>query len=228
VVFIHGFNVSFADAVMRTAQIAYDLGLSGPPLLYSWPSQADERWYVRDAETIERTKGHLRHFLKDVVLQVRASKIHLIAHSMGNRALGGVLAEFDFGDAARRFNEVILAAPDVDRETFLEDIAPYIGKTAARVTLYACATDKPLLISKFIHNASRAGGAGADLIVVQGIETVDASSISSSVFSMDHGYFAEVEPVLKDVRAIIMDGFPPAQRGLTLKDRNGLKYWSFP
>ena len=33
-VFIHGFNVAFEDAVMRTAQIAYDLGFDGAPILY--------------------------------------------------------------------------------------------------------------------------------------------------------------------------------------------------
>ena len=37
-VFVHGFNVTFESAVYRTAQIAYDLGFDGAPILYSWPS----------------------------------------------------------------------------------------------------------------------------------------------------------------------------------------------
>jgi esterase/lipase superfamily enzyme len=34
-VFIHGFGVSFEDAARRTAQLSYDLGFKGVPVLYS-------------------------------------------------------------------------------------------------------------------------------------------------------------------------------------------------
>ena len=37
-VFVHGFNVSFENALRRTAQIAYDLNFDGAPFLFSWPS----------------------------------------------------------------------------------------------------------------------------------------------------------------------------------------------
>jgi esterase/lipase superfamily enzyme len=40
-VFVHGFNVSFRDAARRTAQITYDLGFDGAPILYSWPSRGE-------------------------------------------------------------------------------------------------------------------------------------------------------------------------------------------
>jgi esterase/lipase superfamily enzyme len=36
-VFVHGFNVSFENALRRTAQIAYDLNFDGAPFLFSWP-----------------------------------------------------------------------------------------------------------------------------------------------------------------------------------------------
>ena len=50
-VFIHGFNVDFDDAVYRTAQLAYDLGFDGAPILYSWPSvgKATPIGYTTDA-----------------------------------------------------------------------------------------------------------------------------------------------------------------------------------
>jgi hypothetical protein len=37
-VFVHGFNTDFERAARRTAQLAYDLGFDGAPILYSWPS----------------------------------------------------------------------------------------------------------------------------------------------------------------------------------------------
>jgi esterase/lipase superfamily enzyme len=41
-VFVHGYNTSFDNALYRTAQIAYDLDFDGAPFLYSWPSRT--RW----------------------------------------------------------------------------------------------------------------------------------------------------------------------------------------
>src|SRR5262249_31372721 len=37
--FVHSFNTSFEGAIMRTAQISYDLGFNGPAVLFSWLSQ---------------------------------------------------------------------------------------------------------------------------------------------------------------------------------------------
>src|SRR4029079_11064047 len=38
IVFVHGYNTSFDNALYRTAQIAYDLHFDGAPFVYSWPS----------------------------------------------------------------------------------------------------------------------------------------------------------------------------------------------
>ena len=46
-IFVHGYNVTFADAARRTAQMAYDLGFDGAPVFYSWPSQASYAAYAR-------------------------------------------------------------------------------------------------------------------------------------------------------------------------------------
>lgn len=37
-IFVHGYNVSFADAVYRLAQITEDLPVVAAPVLFSWPS----------------------------------------------------------------------------------------------------------------------------------------------------------------------------------------------
>jgi esterase/lipase superfamily enzyme len=44
-VFIHGYDNSFADAAMRTAQLAYDLGFRGAPIMYTWPSKGNLSGY---------------------------------------------------------------------------------------------------------------------------------------------------------------------------------------
>ena len=88
-VFIHGYNVSFENAVKRTAQIAYDLQFPGAPVCYSWPSRGGLADYTRDENQAEWTVVHLHTFLQELVQQSGAKSVHLIAHSMGNRAATG-------------------------------------------------------------------------------------------------------------------------------------------
>lgn len=40
-VFVHGFNVNFDEAVLRAGQIKYDLKFPGEVVVYSWPAGAD-------------------------------------------------------------------------------------------------------------------------------------------------------------------------------------------
>jgi len=58
--FVHGFNVTFKDAVFNTAQIAYDLRLDRPPLLYSWASKGKLEQYMADANTVQNTLPRFR------------------------------------------------------------------------------------------------------------------------------------------------------------------------
>jgi pimeloyl-ACP methyl ester carboxylesterase len=99
--FVHGFNVSFEDALYRTAQIAFDLGARvngvyepfGLPFLYSWPSQGTFNGYGADEDSARLSLDHLKEFLQLVVDKSDAKNLHLIAHSMGNQPLLHVLEE---------------------------------------------------------------------------------------------------------------------------------------
>ena len=90
-VFVHGYNVTFDDAARRTAQLAYDLGFKGPAVLFSWPSQGALAGYNKDARNVELSVDSLRSLLTDLSRTANVKRIHVIAHSMGNRALVGAL-----------------------------------------------------------------------------------------------------------------------------------------
>jgi len=124
-VFVHGFNVTFEDAARRTAQIAYDLKFDDAPIFFSWPSQGGLFKYTIDETNVMWTVPHLREFLTGVAERTGARRIHLVAHSMGNRALTSALRDLSFlpEDRRPRFNEVVLTAPDIDAEVFRKDIA---------------------------------------------------------------------------------------------------------
>ncbi len=134
-IFVHGYNVTFADAARRTAQMAYDLGFDGAPVFYSWPSQASYAAYKVDETNAEWAVLDFKNFLEQFAKQSQADSIFLIAHSMGSRVLAGALKELVLEDPAIRpkFKEIIFAAPDIDADTFRRDIAPKdLQRDAAR------------------------------------------------------------------------------------------------
>src|SRR6185295_495608 len=107
----------------------------------------------------------------------------------GNRALGAALREIDLElhERGRLFNQIVLAAPDIDADDFRNNIAPAMQRTAQRLTLYASAHDEALLASRFLHHGARAGDAGDSLIVLNGIDTIDVTAIDRSLWG--HSYY---------------------------------------
>ncbi len=225
-VFVHGFNVSFEEALLRTGQIAYDLGFEGAPICYSWPSQGQVTEYLVDAANVGWTVAHLTRFLESLRERTHAERIHLVAHSMGNRALTQALrnlAEAYPPGAPRPFQRVVLAAPDIDAETFREFIAPAILGTGESVTLYASENDQALLASRAVHGSPRAGEAGEGLVVIPGLETIDVSQVTGS-----HSYIGDNDWVLEDLRELLMHDRvleEAAAFGIQEVERNGLRFW---
>jgi esterase/lipase superfamily enzyme len=227
-VFIHGFDVTFEEGVWRTAQLAYDLGFDGPPVLYSWPSIGRLRDYTVDEATMEWSVPHLKGFISDVATKCDAQMVHIIAHSMGNRILANALKEIALAPhpgASPQLQEVILTAPDIDAGVFRQ-IAGEIQKSAKRVTLYASSNDKALEASKKIHGGPRAGDSGDGIVIVPGVDTIDASAVDTTFIG--HFYYGDNRSVLSDIFHLLGDGAPPGKRfGLRQKSLLNAVYWAF-
>lgn len=147
---------------------------------------------------------------------------------MGNRALTRALVSLlnDKPALRTRLKEVILTAPDIDADVFKRDIAPALTATGRPVTLYASSTDLALAASKKVHGYPRAGDSGQGLVVVSGIETIDATLTDTSL--LGHSYFAETKSVLSDMFYLIGNGKRADQRfGLRSVDGEAGRYWEF-
>ena len=228
-VFVHGYNVSFEEAAKRTAQISYDLDFDGAPVFYSWPSCGTLVKYTVDEQNIELTQTNLKNFLKDFFTYSEANNVYLIAHSMGNRALTravtALLTEVPANRA--RLKEVILAAPDIDARVFKQDIAPALASAGRPVTLYASSKDKALVLSNKIHGFPRAGDSKNGVVVVPGIETIDATAVDTDDL-IGHGYFADDRSVLGDIFTLIHNNLRADKRfGLQRVDSQIGTYWEF-
>lgn len=229
-IFVHGFNSTFEDAARRCAQLAYDLDFDGTPMLYSWPSVGSATAYTVDENTVGESGRKMAQFLEDVVAQSGAERIHLIAHSMGNRALIEALRSFlDKRAPAQRehiFGQIVFTAPDVDRDYFIDTINS-MRNSAARITLYASDKDRALESSQIINGAPRAGMAGANIISMPGLDTIDMSAVPADL--LGHTYFASNSGAIYDLFRLLWRGDPPPKR-CGMSDRQGggpISVWLF-
>ena len=229
-IFVHGFNNTFEDAARRAAQLAYDLDFDGTPMLYSWPSQGSATAYAVDEAAVGISGRKMSEFLENVIAYSGAERVHVLAHSMGNRALIEALQTFLAKRApqARQhlFGQIVFTAPDVDRDYFMDAIEP-LRAAADRVTLYASDNDYALRSSQFLHGAPRAGTAGSFIIRLAGLDTIDMSGVPAD--ALGHTYFAANAGAIFDIFRLLWRGDPPPQRcGMSDRKSSGpLAVWVF-
>jgi len=224
-VFVHGYNNSFAEALRRTGQLAYDLQLEGA-ILYSWPSKGNPLEYVADHDEAEWTVPHLVEFLKELRTRFEGQTIHLVAHSMGNQAMTAALRILARDpDVGKTFKQVVLTAPDLDAATFLRDIAPEIISTAERTTLYASSRDEVLRAAKKLHAGRRAGDTTDGIVIVKGMDSIDATDVDTG---LGHSYVGDVRSVVDDISQLLRNGLPPPQRNLRRRGTPPQEYWAVP
>lgn len=225
-VFIHGYNTSFEGAAIRAAQLAVDMNLDGAAILYAWPSRASLLGYAADTRTVadEALLEDVAAFLTQVAKDTGATRVHLVAHSMGNRVLMRALDRIAARntDGKPLFNEVVLAAADVGVDEFQATL-PRILSTGERYTLYASGRDRALQISEQVNSMRRAGDARS-VMIQPGLQTVDTTAASGGL--LGHDDFAG--SALADFRAVMWLSLAPERRCvLETAQTDGGRYWAF-
>lgn len=227
-VFIHGFNVPFHEAAKRTAQMAHDMNFDGLPILYSWPSRGSIMSYIADTAVVNLSGRRLSLFLEDLVARSGAKRIHLIGHSMGNRALTDALELFAlrYRGEMPAFDQVLFTAPDLDAGLFAEMMRT-VRPAANRITLYASDRDWALAVSRQLHgDAPRAGQGGRGIVHTADIDSIDMTEIGEDM--LKHSYFANNPSALTDILSLFWRDAPPDQRcGMTLAEGDNGSYWQY-
>jgi len=226
-VFVHGFNNTFEYAVQRAAQLSYDLEFDGTSVVFSWPSNGQAQDYIKDANRIRAAAIDLRTFLKDLHQGAKAKSVYLVAHSMGSVALTNALHDLALEMKEARkpvFDEVILAAPDIDRVEFRKLFAEF-KRITARTTLYASSRDQALIVSREVNGYIRAGDSTGGILTLPGLDSIDVSRLDTDLIG--HSYFGDNKSVISDIYRLIR-GSPIYQRGKLVKRTiQGLTFWEF-
>ena len=234
-VLIHGYNNGFDDALYRTAQITYDLGFDGASFLYSWPSGSGLAKYLYDRDSAQQAEPYLTEFLQMVLNETGAEKVNLVAHSMGSQLLLPVLRQIKERNpaVASKINQIILAAPDIDRSTFAF-LAGQIRGVGRGITLYASSNDVALQTARrFAGGVPRAGeiAEGFGPTIVPDVDTIDVTSLGTDYLGTNHSTYAERTALLRDIELLFKAGQRPPEKRfplLQLVPTDKGNYWKFP
>jgi esterase/lipase superfamily enzyme len=152
-VFVHGFNNRFDDAVYRFAQIVHDAKAPGIPILFTWPSRGEIKLasYTYDRESANYSRDAFEQVLAMLAANPNVKEINILAHSMGNwvtlEALRGM--SIRNGKIGGKIKNVMLVAPDVDVDVFRTQIQR-MGAPRPRFSLFVSQDDKALALSQAI------------------------------------------------------------------------------
>lgn len=163
--YVHGYRENFDSTSKDTAQIARMTGFDGPVISYTWPSQGKLLSYITDETNMVHDVANFRLFLKKLAERSWVKEIVVVAHSLGGRLVLPAIAQVDDHAASAdssNISNIILAAPDMDRETFERDIgadvlAPAKVKRGRHITLYLSSKDRALAASRTLHGYPRLG-----------------------------------------------------------------------
>ena len=150
-IFVHGFNNRFDDAVYRFAQVVHDAKAPGIPVLFTWPSRGELklRAYTYDRESATDSRAALKQLIEMLAANPNVKEINIVAHSMGNVVALGALRDMAIrtGKIGAKVRNVMLVAPDVDVDEFRRTEMQSMGKSRPRFLLFASQDDRALNFS---------------------------------------------------------------------------------
>jgi esterase/lipase superfamily enzyme len=229
VVFIHGYNVSFKEALTAAARLKrnFSTDAGGPGVnvvLFSWPSDGSMMPFIAYANdrqdaaasgpAFARGLLKLTDFLRESTADEACDqRIHLVAHSMGNYVLRHTVQEIvaqSSGRPVRIFDQILLMAADEDDDAFEHDfkLKP-LPRLAKRVNVYFNNNDRAMAISdKTKGNPDRLGDDGPRVprAIPGKVTLIDCTPVVKGI--LEHSYYLNTPAVIADMRHVLVDTPP--------------------
>ncbi len=227
--FVHGYNTRFEEAVYKFAQIAHDAGAPVVPVLFTWPSRGRLFDYVYDRESATYSRDGLESLLQAMAKDPNVNAISILAHSMGNFVTVEALRQMTIrnGGMSPKIRDIMLASPDIDFDVFRRQIAEIeASDKSPPVTLFVSDDDKALAASSLIAgNEPRLGEIDPHVepyksILEQArVNVIDLTAIKSDD-PINHGKFAQSE-VVTAIGHRLSEGQTLTDARVTLGERIG-------
>jgi esterase/lipase superfamily enzyme len=227
-IFVHGFNNRYEDAVYRFAQIVHDSRADVAPVIFTWPSRGSIFDYNYDKESTNYSRDALETLLRQTAKDPRVSDVTIMAHSMGSWLTVEALRQMAIrdGHVAPKINNVILASPDLDVDVFGKQWEA-MGPDKPKFTLFVSRDDRALSISRRISgNVERLGQIDPTQepyrtnLEKAGITVLDLTALQTGD-RLNHGKFAESPEVVKLLGNRLIAGQTVTDSDIGLGERVG-------
>lgn len=222
IVFVHGFNNTFAESTYRLAQLSHDMENPNSTVLYSWPATQKTLEYTRDRDSVLFARDGLEKLLKQLIKD-QPQDIVIVAHSIGSSLVTETLRQLSLQSdhsILRRISSVILISPDIDDDVFQTQLSR-IRPLPKPFVIFGDSKDYALRISSFLTGQSARVGQLKDTESLRrfGVEFVDVSDIKDGDGALNHTVAITSPTVLSILRR-----FPEPGTGtrLTVDSLQGL------
>ncbi|MGO4438746.1 alpha/beta hydrolase [Rhizobium sp. RAF56] len=212
-VFVHGFNNRYEEAVYRFAQIVHDSHADVAPIVFTWPSRASVFSYVYDRESTNFSRDALEELLRRVATNPSVGEVTVMAHSMGAWLAMESLRQMAIRDGRvmPKIDNVILASPDLDVDVFASQFAA-LGKDRPHLTVFVSQNDRALGMSRRLAGSvdrlgqidpfSEANSAALENL---GITVIDLTRLRAGD-RLNHGKFAASPEVVQLIGTRLLAG----------------------
>lgn len=211
--FVHGFNTTHEEAVLRLAQIVVDAGALGAAVAFTWPSRGRILDYLTDRESATFSRDRLELVLRGLARQPGVQRINVLAHSMGAFLTMETLRQAKLrgdGEFANKLNAVVLAAPDIDLDVFRTQLE-VIGKRRRPTVLLISSDDQALSFSRLLSGGvERVGVVMVDSPEAQaeiarlGLTVIDLTKVKGAD-PASHDKFASSPGIVRHVGGLVDD-----------------------
>jgi esterase/lipase superfamily enzyme len=190
-VFIHGYNTTTSDAILRLGQFVEDTNYQGVPVLFAWASAGKLSKYVYDMNSALTARPKIGE-LAQILSRTNANGYDLFAHSMGSLLTMEGIVNADLQgrfNTAGRLKTIMLASPDIDIDLFQSQLSQ-IDTRLDMMYVLVSKDDSALRVSRAVSGGiDRVGAADADKVASFGVKVIDLSEIDDSA-SGSHSKFA--------------------------------------
>jgi esterase/lipase superfamily enzyme len=225
-VFVHGFNNRYGDAVYRFAQIMHDSGADAAPILFTWPSAGKLFDYNYDRESTIYSRDGLETVLRFLAEDPQVSEVTVLAHSMGTWLAMESLRQMAIRDGrvAPKIKSVILASPDIDVDVFGRQFRD-LGNRHPKFTVFVSRDDRALAVSRFVAgNVNRLGQIDPEAepyrseAMKDGISFIDLTRLKAPGGDLNHDKFATSPQIVRAIGTRLVNGQSLSESKIGLGD----------
>jgi esterase/lipase superfamily enzyme len=177
--YVHGFNETFASAAYTTAELCHFLGREDVCAFFTWPASSTGSFpisYTTTTESADYAVEHLKKSIRMLATTPGVKGMQILAHSRGAALTLKAVRELGLEAIAAgkepadlyKIDNLVLLSPDVDVDIAAQQITGFLSDPdlatvwpegalprvlKGRLTVYASPEDRALLISRILFRS---------------------------------------------------------------------------